>query len=147
MKLDQIKKLVDAGETVHWGNFGYIVIKDKLGQYFVHYKGGDYYVGLTNQAGELEGSEQSYFIAEPNATMVVLLRNQKSAYKDRAVAFYATAVEHFHDRVEVAAPTNFNIIPLHGDCWSFGSEEFEFLKVYPIALLPSMINEYKLEII
>ena len=30
MKLERIKELVSAGVTVHWGNEGYEVIKDKV---------------------------------------------------------------------------------------------------------------------
>lgn len=49
----EIKSLVDAGVTVYCDNEGYIVIKDKAGQYLIHYQGSDYYIGLHG----LEGTE------------------------------------------------------------------------------------------
>ena len=33
MNIEAIKAAVDAGQTVHWANTGYIVHKDALGQY------------------------------------------------------------------------------------------------------------------
>ena len=33
MNIKAIKAAVDAGQTVHWANTGYIVHKDALGQY------------------------------------------------------------------------------------------------------------------
>jgi hypothetical protein len=35
MTLEDIKAAVDAGQTVHWANTGYIVHKDRLGQYLI----------------------------------------------------------------------------------------------------------------
>ena len=37
MTLDEIKAAVDAGQTVHWANTGYVVHKDRLGQYLITY--------------------------------------------------------------------------------------------------------------
>ena len=37
MTLEDIKAAVDAGQTVHWANTGYVVHKDRLGQYLITY--------------------------------------------------------------------------------------------------------------
>jgi len=37
MILDEIKAAVDAGQTVQWANTGYVVQKDRLGQYLITY--------------------------------------------------------------------------------------------------------------
>ena len=35
MTLEEINAAVDAGQTVHWANTGYVVHKDRLGQYLI----------------------------------------------------------------------------------------------------------------
>jgi hypothetical protein len=35
MKLDEIKKAVENGLTIHWANDGYKVIKDSIGQFLI----------------------------------------------------------------------------------------------------------------
>ena len=40
MNIEAIKAAVDAGQTVHWANTGYIVHKDALGQYLITYRHG-----------------------------------------------------------------------------------------------------------
>ena len=37
MTLEDINAAVDAGQTVHWANTGYVVHKDRLGQYLIIY--------------------------------------------------------------------------------------------------------------
>jgi hypothetical protein len=63
MTLEEIKSAVEAGETVHWANQGYRVIKDRLGQWLIHCTLNDSYIGLT-QADEitLNGKEEQFFL-------------------------------------------------------------------------------------
>jgi hypothetical protein len=66
MTLNEIKTAVENGETVHWENPGYRVIKDRIGQWLVHCTINDHYVGLTTQDGELrEGEAKGFYIANP----------------------------------------------------------------------------------
>ena len=66
MTLDEIKTAVDAGETVHWANKGYTVIKDNIGQYLIawHHESRDaHYIGLTHQDGTtMNGRWHQFFI-------------------------------------------------------------------------------------
>ena len=65
MTLDEIKAAVDAGQTVHWANTGYIVHKDRLGQYLITYLPNRSCIGLTDRAGHrLNGKEAEFFIAQ-----------------------------------------------------------------------------------
>ena len=64
MTLDEIKAAVDAGQTVHWANTGYIVHKDRLGQYLITYLPNGSCIGLTDRSGHrLTGKEAEFFIA------------------------------------------------------------------------------------
>ena len=64
MTLDDIKAAVDAGQTVHWANTGYLVHKDRLGQYLITYLPNGSCIGLTDRAGKrLNGKEAEFFIA------------------------------------------------------------------------------------
>jgi hypothetical protein len=66
MTLDDIKAAVDAGQTVHWANTGYIVHKDRLGQYLITYVPNGSCIGLTDREGQrLNGKEAKFFIAGP----------------------------------------------------------------------------------
>lgn len=47
----EIKSLVDRGVRVHCDNEGYIVLKDTVGQYLIHFQGSDYYIGLHGREG------------------------------------------------------------------------------------------------
>ena len=51
MTLDEIKAAVDAGQTVHRANTGYIVHKDRFGQYLITYVPNGSCIGLTTGAG------------------------------------------------------------------------------------------------
>ncbi len=64
MTLDEIKAAVDAGQTVHWANTGYVVHKDRLGQYLITYLLNGSCIGLTDRDGQrLNGKEAKFFIA------------------------------------------------------------------------------------
>ncbi|MEL7177411.1 MAG: hypothetical protein AAGK28_12905 [Pseudomonadota bacterium] len=66
MTLEDIKAAVDAGQTVHWANTGYVVHKDRLGQYLITYVPNDSCIGLTDRSGHrLNGKETEFFIAGP----------------------------------------------------------------------------------
>ena len=60
MTLQQIKKAVDAGHSVHWSNEGYTV-KTWGGEYYVCHTGG-YVEGLTDSKGNLKDKEDMFFI-------------------------------------------------------------------------------------
>jgi len=65
MTLDEIKAAVDAGENVHWVNIGYVVHKDRLGQYLISYLPNGSCIGLTDREGQrLNGKEAEFFIAQ-----------------------------------------------------------------------------------
>ena len=64
MTLDDIKAAVDAGQTVHWANTGYVVYKDRLGQYLISFLPNGSCIGLTDREGHrLNGKEAEFFIA------------------------------------------------------------------------------------
>jgi hypothetical protein len=64
MTLEDIKAAVDAGQTVHWANTGYVVHKDRLGQYLITYVPNGSCIGLTDRSGQrLNGNEAEFFIA------------------------------------------------------------------------------------
>jgi len=65
MTLDEIKAAVDAGQTVYWANTGYVVHKDRLGQYLITYLPNGSCIGLTDREGQrLNGKEAEFFIAQ-----------------------------------------------------------------------------------
>src|SRR6056297_466012 len=49
MTLDDIKAAVDAGQIVHWANTGYVVHKDRPGQYLITYLPNGSCIGLTDR--------------------------------------------------------------------------------------------------
>ena len=64
MTLDEIKAAVDAGQTVHWANTGYVVHKDRLSQYLISFLPNGSCIGLTDREGHrLNGKEAEFFIA------------------------------------------------------------------------------------
>ncbi|AUJ65645.1 hypothetical protein PXK00_17780 [Phaeobacter sp. QD34_3] len=64
MTLEDIKAAVDAGQTVHWANTGYVVHKDRLGQYLITYVLNGSCIGLTDRGGQrLNGEEAEFFLA------------------------------------------------------------------------------------
>jgi hypothetical protein len=63
MTLEEIQAAVKAGETVHFSNEGYTVIKDSLGQWLIAHKGG-YCIGLTWRDGvTMNGKPEDFYIA------------------------------------------------------------------------------------
>ena len=65
MTLNDIKAAVDAGQTVHWANTGYVVHKDRLGQYLITYVPNGSCIGLTDRGGHrLNGKETEFFVAQ-----------------------------------------------------------------------------------
>jgi len=65
MTLDEIKAAVDAGQTVHWANTGYVVHKDRLGQYLISFLPNGSCIGLTDRGGQrLNGTGAEFFIAQ-----------------------------------------------------------------------------------
>ena len=49
--IPEIKAAVDAGKQVRCDGDGYEVIKDSIGQYLIHFRTSDYYIGLHGRAG------------------------------------------------------------------------------------------------
>ena len=70
MTLEEIKRAVEAGKTVHWFNDAYRVIRDSLGQWFICFEHGDgnrcgLCIGLTWLDGvTLNGKPDDFFVAE-----------------------------------------------------------------------------------
>lgn len=65
MTLEEIKAAVDAGNRVHWSNVGYVVTRDRLGQYLITFAQNGSAIGLTNQDGSrLNGKPEEFFIAD-----------------------------------------------------------------------------------
>ncbi|MER3353852.1 MAG: hypothetical protein RLQ73_07830 [Hoeflea sp. D1-CHI-28] len=64
MTLEEIKTVIDAGQTVHWANTGYRVHKDRLGQFLITYLPNGSSIGLTDRSGQrLNGNEADFFAA------------------------------------------------------------------------------------
>lgn len=62
MKLEEIKKQVNLGKTVFWGNIAYQVKKNGE-QWLIVNKYNDYAVGLTHKDNiTLNGKEKDFFI-------------------------------------------------------------------------------------
>lgn len=65
MTIEQIKQAVDAGKRVHWSNVGYVVSKDRFGEYLITFTRNGSAIGLTNREGtELNGDPDQFFIAD-----------------------------------------------------------------------------------
>jgi len=65
MTLQEIKQAVDAGNRVHWSNAGYVVTRDRLGQYLITFTRNGSAIGLTNRDGtHLNGQPEAFFIAD-----------------------------------------------------------------------------------
>lgn len=75
MTLDEIKKAVDAGHTVHWSTPAYTVIPDKLKsgmRYLIAYKHGTldaHYWGLTKMDGTMNEEPHKFYIAGKTPAM------------------------------------------------------------------------------
>ena len=87
MTLDDIKAAVDAGQTVHWANTGYVVYKDRLGQYLITYVPNDSCIGLTDRSGHrLNGKEAEFFIAQSKDAVENPGRQSRSDGQERGAA-------------------------------------------------------------
>lgn len=65
MTLEEIKAAVDAGNRVHWVNSGYVVTRDRLGQYLITFTRNGSAIGLTSRDGtRLNGKPDEFFINE-----------------------------------------------------------------------------------
>lgn len=65
MTLTEIKTAISLGYKVHWSNPAYVIILDSVGQYLIHCKINDYYIGLTWLDGvTLNGEEHDFYIGE-----------------------------------------------------------------------------------
>jgi hypothetical protein len=68
MTLEQIKAAVEAGQTVHWANSGYTVVKDRIGQWLIVWDLGgrsEHCIGLTWLDGiTMNGAPEEFFIAK-----------------------------------------------------------------------------------
>ena len=65
MTLDQIRKAVNDGLTVHWANESYIVTKSKYGVYLICNKWNDSCTGLTWLDGvTMNEKEDQFFISK-----------------------------------------------------------------------------------
>lgn len=63
MTLEEIKEAVESGKTVCWSNPGYRVVKDNLGQWFIHCTMNDHYIGLTHMDGKtMNGAEEDFYL-------------------------------------------------------------------------------------
>jgi hypothetical protein len=62
MKLDEIMYALEIGKKVYWHNDNYEVIKDSIGQYLIHSKFNDYYIGLTHSDKKtMNGKEEDFY--------------------------------------------------------------------------------------
>lgn len=65
MTLDEIKKAVESGKTVHWANRGYKVIKSKkTGEFLITFEGSDWCCGLETKNGQLAEDPKRFFIPD-----------------------------------------------------------------------------------
>ena len=65
MRVDEIKKAVDEGLLVHWGNPAYVVKKDRNNEYYILCIINDNMIGLTwRDKITLNGKEDEFFIGE-----------------------------------------------------------------------------------
>lgn len=65
MTLEEIKAVVDAGNRVHWVNSGYVVTRDRLGQYLITFTRNGSAIGLVSRDGtRLNGKPNEFFISE-----------------------------------------------------------------------------------
>jgi hypothetical protein len=62
MTLDEIKTAVNEGLTVCWGNDGYRVICDSIGQWMITFLPNGHCFHLTNRTGKLECKEADFYI-------------------------------------------------------------------------------------
>ena len=62
MRLDEIMYTLEINGYVYWHYDNYEVIKDSIGQYLIHSKFNDYYIGLTHSDGKtMNGKEEDFY--------------------------------------------------------------------------------------
>ena len=87
MTLEDIKVAVDAGQTVHWANTGYVVHKDRLGQYLIICVLNGSCIGLTDREGHrLNGKAAEFFIAQSKDAAENPGRQSRSDGQERGAA-------------------------------------------------------------
>ena len=65
MNLTEIKKAIADKKTVFWSNENYEVILDNIGQYLIHSKFNNHYIGLTHLDNKtLNGKESEFYVKE-----------------------------------------------------------------------------------
>lgn len=67
MNIEEIKRAVDAGESVKWANDLYDVVKSKFGEYLIVCQPNGHTIGLHGKAGtdresHLNGDEDQFYI-------------------------------------------------------------------------------------
>lgn len=63
MTLQEIKNAVDQGLKVFQHHDGYEVIRSDYGEYLIHYRGSEWYIGLTWKDGvTMNGKENEFYI-------------------------------------------------------------------------------------
>lgn len=88
MNLDEIKAAVDAGQTVHWANTGYTVLRDSIGQWLIKYTPNGHCIGLTHQDGvTLNGRPEQFFIGAtpPTTNLVAAVKAYRAALLEQAL--------------------------------------------------------------
>jgi len=106
MNLAEIKMSVQAGNTVHWANDAYKVIKDDVGQWLIQCDLNNNYIGLTWRDGvTMNGREEQFYNCIPRACSGIWRREQMNKPKF-IVTFESTRwYEPFHHTVEINADT------------------------------------------
>ena len=80
MTVEEIKKAVDDGKTVHWASDIYNVIKDDIGQYLIKCELNDHCIGLTWLDGvTMNGAEDEFFLAPECNTKIYTLEDMRNS--------------------------------------------------------------------
>ncbi len=62
MTLEEIKSAIENGKIVHWKHSGYIVLKDRIGQYLIECLSNGHCIGLTWLDGvTMNGKEEDFY--------------------------------------------------------------------------------------
>jgi len=79
MTLSEIKTAIAEGKKVYWGNEGYEVILDGIGQYLIYCEDTQYCIGLTHMDGvTMNGKEEDFFIAPLCDTKIYSMEDVKA---------------------------------------------------------------------
>mgnify|MGYP006443965487 CR=1 FL=1 len=66
MTPEQIKTAINAGKDVRWANDGYVVTRERNGQYLITFTPNNHAIGLTDVSGtRLNGDPDKFYIKEP----------------------------------------------------------------------------------